>query len=282
MKPKALFASDIDHTLTGSDHIIPDRVAKMLTDLYHADFEVLLLTGRTLSFALNSVGKLSFPFFLALQNGAEILQMPERTLFAGRYLPKSFILELEEWTREIPGDFIVYTGVKSGDLCYYRKGKFDRALLTHIEHFSKIAAGKWQEIGQFSEMEGDAATMVKYMGPLEGLEKIKKIVEEKTRHTVYLMKDAIDRKAWILLITEQEATKGSALLRIVQEKDWKAPIITAGDDNNDLSLLREGDVKIAMIDGSHLLIELADIVAKPSKEMGIIEALEKARKRFGI
>ena len=53
-------------------------------------------------------------------------------------------------------------------------------------------------------------------------------------------------------------------------------MITAGDDNNDLSLLKEGDIGIAMDGSPEALQNLADIIAPPSDRLGIIQGLQEA------
>jgi hydroxymethylpyrimidine pyrophosphatase-like HAD family hydrolase len=56
----------------------------------------------------------------------------------------------------------------------------------------------------------------------------------------------------------------------------KRPLITGGDDNNDIPLLKVGDIRIAMDGAPELLQNLAHIIAPPADRMGIITALEEA------
>ena len=65
-------------------------------------------------------------------------------------------------------------------------------------------------------------------------------------------------------------------------RDRDCPIIGAGDDNNDIELLQNSDISIAMGDGSKDLIKIAQIVAKPSRQEGIIAAVQEARLRLGV
>ena len=53
-------------------------------------------------------------------------------------------------------------------------------------------------------------------------------------------------------------------------------MIAAGDDLNDISMLDRANIKIVMYSAPLEMHDLADIIAKPSYQYGIIEALQKA------
>ena len=59
----------------------------------------------------------------------------------------------------------------------------------------------------------------------------------------------------------------------------KRPLITGGDDNNDIPLLKAGDVRIAMDGAPDALQNIAHIIAPPADRMGIIQGMKiKSRK----
>ena len=78
------------------------------------------------------------------------------------------------------------------------------------------------------------------------------------------------------LITHEEADKGKALKKFKELYFLKSPLITGGDDNNDIPLLREGDIRIAMDGSPEALQNLADIIAPPADRSGIIQGLQEA------
>jgi hypothetical protein len=53
-------------------------------------------------------------------------------------------------------------------------------------------------------------------------------------------------------------------------------VIAAGDDENDISLLNAADTKIAMSHAPEALQQVADFIAPPTKDCGIIKALQLA------
>ena len=77
---KGIIALDIDGTLTADIHCIPNEVARYLEHLEFEGWKICLITGRPFSLANHAVEDLTFPFLLAVPNGAVMLEMPERTI----------------------------------------------------------------------------------------------------------------------------------------------------------------------------------------------------------
>ena len=93
---------------------------------------------------------------------------------------------------------------------------------------------------------------------------------------VCVIKDPANTDIFLLLITNKKANKGDGALNLLKIGHLPRPLIVGGDDNNDIPLLKVGDIKIAMEDAPDALLSLADIIAKPSHKFGIIAALKKA------
>ena len=100
-------ALDIDGTLTDQTHIVPKEVVNYLKELHAKGWEVFIITGRTLSFARLALELFNFPFHLAVQNGADVLYMPNKELVIRYYLSPSIIPTLEALCSECAEDFLV-------------------------------------------------------------------------------------------------------------------------------------------------------------------------------
>ncbi|MCB1082363.1 MAG: HAD hydrolase family protein, partial [Chlamydiia bacterium] len=68
-------------------------------------------------------------------------------------------------------------------------------------------------------------------------------------------------------------------LTFMEKYQLRRPLIVGGDDNNDLPLLKVGDVRIMMEGAPDMLKPYADITAPPSEQMGIIQGLKEGIKR---
>ena len=80
MEHKGWIALDIDGTITDATHHAPKEVVDFLHSLVDCGWEIVLITGRTFSFCHFVVRELDFPFYLGIQNGADILLMPKKSL----------------------------------------------------------------------------------------------------------------------------------------------------------------------------------------------------------
>lgn len=274
---KMIFASDIDKTLTDERHLIPDEVINYLEGLHQKGWEIVLLTGRTFSFAMMSVEKITFPFYLALQNGAEVLKMPEKETIFQTFLPKSVAYFVDGIYREFGEDFLLYSGLEKGDFCYYRTSRFSPWFLNYIEKLKPLASGEWVEVDGLEEIPQTSFPLIKGLGSITDLKAIQKRLASIELTTSSIIFDSVEPKMSILLITHKEVNKGIALNKLKKHCGWTSPIIAAGDDNNDIPLLEAADIRIAMKTGSPELQKIATILAESSYELGIIAALEQIK-----
>jgi hydroxymethylpyrimidine pyrophosphatase-like HAD family hydrolase len=108
-------------------------------------------------------------------------------------------------------------------------------------------------------------------------------VENKLRQVpgleVITIRDPLNPKLHLLLVTDAQASKGFCLDRLIKalhKKQKMGKIIAAGDDRNDLSMLLKADIRIVMSTAPEEVKKEADILAKPVEQNGIIEALVTA------
>lgn len=273
---KGIIASDIDGTLTDKSHVIPFEVARYLEKLHQEGWVICLITGRMFAFAKESLIHLKFPYFLALQNGAEILSMPDKEILFQNFLTKEDLIEIERISeKEGEEDFIVYSGYERGDFCYYRRSRFSLSMLTYLERLKATTQEVWQEIELMEEITQESFPLIKYLGTKKQLKKIEERLKKLDRFSLSVLVDTLDKSLYILLITAKVANKGKAIRFLMNKMGWQGPLIAAGDQSNDIPLFLEADHTIAMEDGDEELKQHADIIANPGAEMGIISALEK-------
>ena len=271
-------ALDIDGTITDRNHCIPPQVITFFLELTKLGWQFVFLTGRPFSFALQALDALPFPYLLALQNGADLLSMPERRRVGGAYLPLSVVQELDLLYKESGerGDFLVYAGFERGDLCYFRPQSFDHKILTYLKKLERTSSAPLVPVTAFGSEEQQSFPLIKCFGEREKMERLQKKLGKVAGIKVTLIQDPISEERHLLLITHLDADKGVALKSFTSHFDLKAPFIVGGNDNNDLSLLKAGDTRIAMVDAPEELRALAHIIAPPSTQLGIIEAIKEA------
>ena len=270
---RGLIALDIDGTLTDSEHQIPPEVITYLHKLYEDGWKIILVTGRMYSYAKAEAEKIDFPYYLAVQNGADILEMPNAKLADQAYFGLDVVRQLDELYKNIESDFLIYSGYATGDFCYYRSKNFPASMTSYLEKLEGLSAAPWKDCEHFN-LEGKSFPLIKCVGKYDDL---KPVQEKLTGVTTSMIRDPIsDGFYHLILVTHPEATKGHAVKRIQNYLGIKGPVIAAGDDMNDIPMLQIADISIAMETGPQEVIAHGKIVAKPSTEHGIIPALQEA------
>jgi len=281
MTTRAILALDIDGTITDEKHLVPKEVASYLKSLVEKDFKIMLITGRTFSFSQLSLENINFPYFLVLQNGADILKMPEKELISRNYLDRSVVLDLEQLYEHEKEDFLLYAGYERGDFCYYRPAHFSIDMLDYLETLKKLSTDHWQAVTTYSSIQQQDFPLIKCFGEKETLHTFEKKLKRSDLQ-MSTIRDPISGYLHVLLVTAKGASKGQALKRLKNLVYSGVPVIAAGDDMNDISMLKSADVKIVMQTAPHSMHDSADIIAPPSTECGIIPALEQAVKKWKI
>lgn len=274
---KGCICLDIDGTLTADPHEIPREVIQLLKALYAKGWQLLFVTGRTFSFASKVFEEVDFPFFFAVQNGADLLRMPEKKLVARSYLPAQMIAKLDEVYRPYEEDFIIYAGYEVGDFCYYRPRRFSEKMLEHLEVIRALSPEPWKEVEEFSFSNSEAFPLVKCFGEEEQAKQVHDSLSAMAGVQACYIKDPLSTEGVHLnLVTAQQATKGHVLRKLRSLLASGIPFIAAGDDRNDWNMLQEADIAILMKTAPKEMYPVADILAGPAEEMGIIPALLQA------
>lgn len=128
----------------------------------------------------------------------------------------------------------------------------------------------------FDIQEQSTFPLIKCIGTKEMVETFNKKLTTIDGVKTSVIKDPFSPELYLILITHKDADKGIATLKFIEKYQLNRPLITGGDDNNDIPLLKVGDVRIAMDGAPDALQNIAHIIAPPADRMGIIDAVEEA------
>jgi hydroxymethylpyrimidine pyrophosphatase-like HAD family hydrolase len=269
-------ALDIDGTITDKSHHAPKPVIEFLHSLEEKGWELVFITGRTFSFGYSVVKEFNFHYYLAIQNGADILYMPHKDLVARHYLDAQVIPILEQAYRGEKEDFLVYAGVEQGDFCYYRPERFSEKFRHHLKKIMSLSPEPWKPVHEFDFKEGLSFPLAKCLGTKESMMRVNRILQKVPTLSATMIHDPLAEDIYLILVTAKQATKGNALQVVKNILREGGPVIAAGDDLNDISMLEHADVKIVMATAPLEMHKMATILAQPGEEQGIIEALKQA------
>lgn len=271
-------ALDIDGTITDDSHHAPREVVRFLHAVQKKGWELIFITGRTFSFAYRVVKEFDFPFYLAVQNGADILSMPDQKLIARHYLDQRMIPILERAYEGEKEDFIVYAGYQHGDFCYYRPQYFSAQLTEHLQKIMALSLEPWKSVSDFNFDQESSFPLAKCLGTKESMQRVNALLQTCPDVSATMIRDPLGENIYLNLVTTKQATKGHALQIVKQMVGDTGPVIAAGDDLNDVSMLLPADIRIVMASAPLEMHSLATILAQHGAEHGIISALKKAIK----
>ncbi|MEX1012690.1 MAG: HAD family hydrolase [Waddliaceae bacterium] len=257
-----MLALDIDGTLTSNLKKIPEEVVSFLRE---SQEPVCLITGRHLSSVEPILAAIDFPYILALQNGSMVMKMPERKVLFTQYLSEATLPSLLLNC----ADPILY----SETVCYWRPKhhteKMQQYLTRRIDAMNEV----WVEIESFTPSPERMFPALKWIIEESQEKQVLKALQG-VGVEVCSIRDPFDRSFCVVQATK--ANKGSIVKWL--KKEFGRPVIAAGDDYNDVSMLEHADISIAMASAPKEVKEIADIVAPSAKEMGIIKGLTDAFK----
>ncbi len=276
---KGWIALDIDGTVTLDKFSVPQEVIDFLRGLQALGWGIVFATGRSFAFASKALSKLQFDHVVLAQNGSIALEMPTGKILFKKEIPSAHIALVEECCRELGNDILVYSGYERGDFCFWRPERFSKEGLAYVQLIQQREHEKWKTVDSFQDVEVGSPPLIKCFGDKEQMDLATRRFMASGQFQVARIRDPFVEGVYLLLVTDKRASKGESLLELFRLKGRGEMVIAAGDDENDLPLLEVADLKIAMAHAPECLKKVADLIAPPTKDLGIIEALKSCLKR---
>lgn len=274
IRMKGILALDIDGTLT-SEYVIPAVVVRSLRKKWEEGWAICLITGRSFSYAAMATELFDFPYYFALQNGADLLQMPEKVHLSQSYLLHEITENLDDLVKRQESQFLIYAGYEKGDFCYFLQGKqSSQSFLAYLKKLESLSKASWRATPSWKEIPQATFPLVKIIGNREEVTHCISLLEKYHALSSCFIHDPLQPGSSLGLITDKNANKGAALNFF--RKHLSCPYaVAAGDDENDIPMLECADKKIVMETATHAIRKRADIIASSAKRHGIIAAIEQ-------
>lgn len=278
---KGIIALDIDGTITVDKHHLEKEIKNYFNSLIKEGWKFIFITGRTFTFGKPILSDIEGEFHFAVQNGAALIKMPSERLMIKHYLPVSLLPQLDAIFVSEPGGLIVESGKETGDVCYYRDESFTREELEYIRFRIQISSQKWISVKSFDELNLTDFAVGKYFASQKKAHEIAEKVRKLAPLNVIVIRDPFNPGNYLAHVNDRFASKGHILEEFQGMQKNPLPIIGAGDDFNDLEMLEKCSFKIVMQNAPEQMHTLADLVAPPAQDLGIIKALKEAIRSYG-
>lgn len=270
-----LIALDIDGTTTVPGCEISLEVVNYLKEL-SKDYSILFITGRSFQNSQVLLSSLPFHYYLAVQNGAIIIEMPSKQIISKKYLNRDIFQKMELICEGEPTDFVIFSGFENKDVSYYRPHHFSLEMREYVLTRAQTYKEIWKSVHSFDEMDLLEFPSIKCFGNYKSANDVATRIAEQLNLHVPVIRDPFNENYYVVQATNPEVTKGYALRSLAEIIHYEGPIIAAGDDYNDLSMLSLADIKIVMSSAPADLLLKADIIAPPAEKQGIIAGLQLA------
>lgn len=276
MKSKGLIALDIDGTITEDLHAIPSEVVSYLAQLNSEGWDFIFITGRPYKWGFSSVKIMPFKYYLAIQNGAIILEMPEKKILFKQYLETTIFSVMDEICKNEPTDYVIYSGYEHSDLCFYRPAHFQSEMLKYLKERSNTLGEAYLALSTFGDLPISSFPSIKCFGLIESSQRIAVKMEAFLKLHVTPIQDPYDRRYWVVQATDPNVSKGYALKLMRKFYGREIFIISAGNDYNDVSMFECSDYNIVMNNSPYEILKWGDTIAPHVNKMGIIKGLQEA------
>ncbi len=274
---KILLCLDLDGTVVMDREPLSEKMCEFLEKCHTKGCTLLFATGRTVTWSLETLSVLSFPFFLAAYNGACTISCPERKIMRSAFLSPSDLNPIIPFVDRYGA--LIYEG-GGEERVFYTPSLFSEEIFTHLTFRKEQQREEWHEITSLHDLPCPLIASVRlFLFEDDDADEISTTIEEKTSLCAPLMKDVFCESVHVVQVTASGASKGQALQALRREHPSLLSI-AAGDDMNDLDMLRAADFGIAMPYAPLRLREMAHAVAPSFGEDPLIEPLQRVMERM--
>ena len=255
-----LVATDIDGTIFIPETKFNDTVKKCIKELCQKGVKVVLVTGRMHAAASLIAKELGLDTPVVSYQGG-LIKHNDETLYE-RYLTKEQTEKILNWAKTEN----IHINLYNDDILYSEKECYE------IKRYCNNLHTEY-EIKDFCEIEKtkiNKLLAIDYSNP----DKINRLEKElpKIFPDLYI----VNSTPYFLEFSNKEGSKYCAVKYL--QKYWNLKddeILTIGDQNNDIELLRAGGIKVAMGNATEELKSIADYVTESIYDDGFVKAMDK-------
>ena len=283
-----LVAIDIDGTLLNSDGILTDRTAETIRKVTNKDIQVVLTSGRVSNSVKNIAGLIHASDYMICDNGASIYQISNGQTIWSREIPKETVVSIIDTCIQNNIYYMVFTDheiivkdLKHMALAFYKQRhhlyveysgvtEFRYAGLDYISQIDK-------PIRRIVVCDEDRVIYQSIVNKLSSFSNVSlmsspfisnKIIDEGNRKIVlsysYAEMLPADTNKWVAL---------EELIGKLQNNP--SEVVAIGDNFNDIQMIQNAGLGVAMNNGASVAKEVARVVAPSNNEDGVALILEQ-------
>lgn len=256
-----LIAMDLDGTLLADDKTISKENLDTIHSLILKGYEIVIATGRNYFSAKELTKEIKDNLIYLANNGNIIRDSKDDNVLLNTFLnSKDYkkVLEEGDLRKLQPIVYIDYFS-RGYDLIFQKDSG-------HGEYFNSITrnVNRYFEVDNILDYDIDRVLAIVYPGKSNVLNDFYKYLNKKypDNYSSHIMENITMSEA-LLEIMNPQGTKWNSLKEYARRRGIETEeIITIGDDNNDIGMIDNAGLGIAMSNGSEMIKRHADIITK--------------------
>lgn len=264
-----IVAIDLDGTLLNSKKEISKETKAVLKECMEKGIHIVPATGRTVDGIPECLKEMTGIRYVIATNGAFVADLVKQKTIASKTLPNQLALDL---LQQISGYHAMYDPYIEG------RGKLQPEFMENLEHYGlpKEIRGLVEktrdlvpDVFEFVKQSGKPVEKINmFFGDMEEREKVRAVLEQRT--DIIVTSSLYNN----LEINSTDATKGNGLKLLADYLHTPIDQVMAiGDGNNDISMLVEAGIGVAMENAPAEVKDAADYITLNNDENGVAEAI---------
>lgn len=257
-----LLASDIDGTLINSNNEITKPVSDAIEKLKACGGIFTIATGRSITKIIKCVDIISPEAPVITDNGAVIIRADNGEIIYKKPLSPSAVAEI--WYRGL--EYGVLTTIWTNEKLYV--SRIDELALS----YSRLTGEKLHLAESIDSFIDSEITKCVWRGSAGQIEKLKRALEENPIKSAAYCISCPE----LLEFMDEGVSKGEGLKKVCEYcKIDISEAIAAGDEQNDIEMLKAAGLGAAMGNASDIVKAAADYIAPTNDENGLCDIIEK-------
>lgn len=269
-----LIAIDLDGTLLDKNKKISKENIDTVNEIIRGGYEVVIATGRRYWSAKELIKGIDSHMTILANNGSILRNSIDDRVIISKYLNMDdFRIVVEEGKKRNLHPIIHMNGYDEGfDIII----EFDR---NHESYYNYLKNdNRYKQVNSYLEIQDCRILEVVYAGKRDELNSFNKFINEKypNNYNTHVMENIAIAEAFMEIMNHL-GSKWQSLSEYAREKNIKPDeIITIGDDNNDIDMLKNAGLGIAMKNASKSVKLIANIISKKdNNESGVAFELKR-------
>ena len=267
-----IIALDLDGTLLNSNKELTERSRAVLEKAANAGIEIVPTTGRFYKGMPDAIRQLPFIRYIIAMNGAEVRDLKTGELIYAAEMPWQQSVEIMEYFDSLPFIYDCYMNSEG-----WMSAEFIERVDSVIDspHFSALVhrtRNSVPDLKEFLTQRGQDVQKISCFTRDEPL-RLELLATLGQKFDNIIVSSSVDQN---MEINHVKANKGEALKALAKHLDVPvSATMSFGDGLNDLSMLRDAGLGVAMANACPEAKNTANVLTASCDEDGVALAIEK-------